>query len=356
MPRPGPIRVVVAEDSAAARQLLVAILGEAQGFEVADAVGDGEAALKAVLRHRPSVITMDLHMPGWDGAEASRRIMNVAPTPIVIVTASSNVDGRLTYDALAAGALSVVARPVSPNHPRYAQRRRALLDELRLMADVQVVRRYEPSRVVPPVPRISRRAAAGPTRVIAIATSTGGPAALMRLLRDLPPDLETPILVVQHLSIGFLDGLVRWLSMETGRLVQVARDGQLLARGEVLVAPDDRHLRIRPDGTIWLGSDPPIDGHRPSATALFESVAEAAGAAAVGVVLTGMGRDGAAGLRKLHDAGGPTLAQDAASSAVYGMPKAAVDIGAVDQVAPLGALGGAIGAIVHRSSRPAGRG
>lgn len=339
------IRVVVTEDSAVTRALLTAILEEAPGFELVAAVPDGAAAVDAVVRLRPSVVTMDLHMPRLDGVEATRRIMREAPTPIVIVTASSEVDGRMTYDALAAGALSVVARPVGPSNVRFAARRDALLAELRLMTGVRVVRRIERAAPRAPTPPLAPRRLVRPIRVVAIAASTGGPAVLHRLLHDLPRDFALPILIVQHMSEGFIGGLARWLSDAAPGPVQIARDGDVLVPGVILLAPDGSHLRATADGTVRLDAGPPIGGHRPAATALFDSVAEAYGDRALGVVLTGMGRDGVDGLARLRATGAVTLAQDAASSAVFGMPGAAVEAGAVERVLALDDLGRTIAAL-----------
>jgi two-component system chemotaxis response regulator CheB len=340
-----PIRVVVTEDSAVTRALLTAILEAAPGFELVAAVPDGAEAVDAVARLRPSVVTMDLHMPRLDGVEATRQIMRQTPTPVVIVTASSEVDGRLTYDALAAGALSVVARPVGPSDPRFVTRREALLDELRLMAGVRVVRRIGRAEPRTPAPSRIVRRPGRPIRVVAIAASTGGPAVLHRLLHDLPRDLDVPILVVQHMSEGFIGGLARWLSEVAPGPVRVAGDGDVLAGGTVFLAPDGSHLRVTTDGAVRLDPGPPIGGHRPAATALFDSVAEVYGDRAIGVVLTGMGRDGVDGLARLHAAGAVTLAQDAASSAVFGMPGAALEAGAVERVLSLEELGPAITAL-----------
>lgn len=339
------IRVVVTEDSAVTRALLTAILEEAPGFELVAAVPDGAAAVDAVARLRPSVVTMDLHMPRLDGVEATRRIMREAPTPIVVVTASSEVDGRMTYDALAAGALSVVARPVGPSDARFATRRDALLAELRLMAGVRVVRRFGRAEPRTPAPSRIVRRLGRPIRVVAIAASTGGPAVLHRLLHDLPRDFAVPILVVQHMSEGFISGLARWLSDVAPGPVRIARDGDVLAAGVVLLAPDGSHLRVTADGTVRLDAGPPIGGHRPAATALLDSVAEVYGESAIGVVLTGMGRDGVDGLANLRARGALTLAQDAASSAVFGMPGAALEAGAVERVLSLEELGPTIAAL-----------
>jgi two-component system chemotaxis response regulator CheB len=349
-----PVRVVLAEDSAVTRALLTAILRDAPGFQLVAAVGDGDAAVKAVVRHRPSVVAMDLHMPRMNGAEATRRIMQAAPTPIVIVTASANVDGSLMFDALAAGALSVVPRPLGPTDPGYAARRKALLNELRLMSDVRVVRRIETPTTNAPhaVMALSGALESPPAiapKVIAMGASTGGPAALLAVLKALPSDLDLPIVAVQHIANGFVEGLATWLSRETKRTVVVGREGMVLRRGLAVLAPDDRHLRIGQDGSVRLGEDRAVAGHRPSATVLFESVAAMYGPAAIGVILTGMGRDGADGLLKLTSAGGISIVQSPGSSAVSGMPGAAIEVGAADHVVDLGEIGSLLAELVAAS-------
>lgn len=354
MQTPGPpIRVLIAEDSDVTRALLSAIVRDAPGFQLAGAVSDGEAAVDAVARLRPSVVTMDLHMPNLDGVEATRRIMREAPTPIVVVTASSNVDGRSTYDALAAGALSVVARPVGPSDARYDDRRRALLHELRLMSGVRLVRRIDipPSVLQPSVVRRSWAAGTTPIGLVAIGASTGGPAVLYRLLRDLPRRFEPAVLIVQHITEGFADGLALWLREAAPGPVHIPRDGDVIVPGHTYLAPDGHHMRVTRRSTISLTADPPIAGHRPSVTALFESVAEAYGRHAIGVILTGMGVDGVDGLVRIRLEGGVTVAQDAASSAVYGMPRAAVEAGAADRIVSLDALGQVIAALVAQGAR-----
>jgi two-component system chemotaxis response regulator CheB len=351
-----PVRVVLAEDSAVTRALLTAILREAPGFQIVAAVGDGDAAVKAVIRHRPSVVAMDLHMPGMNGAEATRRIMRAAPTPIVIVTASANVDGSLMYDALAAGALSVVPRPLGPTDPGHAARRKALLNELRLMSDVRVVRRIETpamqaSDAAPALTDALESLPAIAPQVIAIGASTGGPAALLAVLNALPSDVDLPIVAVQHIAGGFIEGLATWLSRETKRTVVVGREGMVLRRGVAVLAPDDRHLRISQDGVVRLGEDRAVAGHRPSATVLLESIAAAYGPAGIGVILTGMGRDGADGLLKLERAGGISIVQSPGSSAVSGMPGAAIEVGAADHVVDLGDIGRLLAVLVAAGRR-----
>jgi two-component system, chemotaxis family, protein-glutamate methylesterase/glutaminase len=330
--------VLVADDSPAARQLLVHILDSDPELTVAAEAADGAEAVRLAARIHPAVIVMDVLMPGLDGLAATRRIMETRPTPIVLVSAEVDADDlNRSFEALRAGALTLLNKPPGPGSPRYAQQAAALTTTVRLMADVKVVRRHCHSRGHgEPGLDNNLRTPARPARVVAIAASTGGPAALAAVLTavgaDPPP---VPLLVVQHIVAGFDRGLAAWLDDVCPLPVRLATDGHLLRPGEVVVAPAHVHLGVTATGRVALSADPPIGVHRPSATYLFRSVARAYAAGAVGVVLTGMGDDGAAGLRALKDAGGLVLAQDESTSVVYGMPAAAVAAGAVDRTLPL---------------------
>jgi len=332
-------RVLVAEDSATARELLVEILRADPEIEVVGEANNGLEAVEMTKRLRPSVVTMDIRMPRMDGFEATRQIMVEAPTPIVIVSGISDLrEVENSMHALRLGALAVLAKPPGPESPDFEDQSRRLVQTVKAMAQVKVVRRW-PERIqagLPPLPHI--HATVRP-RIVAIAASTGGPAALAHILGDMSPDFALPVLVVQHMAKGFADGFAAWLNTVAASLrVTIARNGEPLCPRTVYVAPDDRHLGVADASTIAISNAAPIDGFRPSGTFLFESVAKAFGNAMVAVVLTGMGTDGVAGLRAVRMAGGRIIAQDEETSVVFGMPGAAISAGLADVTMPLGAI------------------
>lgn len=332
------IRVLVAEDSPTVRELLVAVLEADPGIRVVAQATNGFEAVEFTKRHRPDLITMDINMPGLGGLEATKEIMVEAPTPIMVVSSTITEEAiGSSLDATRAGALMVMPTP-SPRSERFESQCEQLVGMVKAMAQVKVVRRHG-SRGG----GAARRPAERPSiRVVAVAASTGGPAALHRILIDLPRDFPLPILVVQHIALNFVDGLCRWLNSHCNLRVRLAEHGQPLEPRTVYLAPDGHHLGVQTSGAALLSTAPPLGGFRPSGSFLFDSVAEAYGSAAVGVVLTGMGSDGADGARALHAAGGRVIAQDEASSVVYGMPAAAVRVGAVDRVLPLHEIAGAL--------------
>lgn len=333
------IRVLVAEDSVTVRELLVQILESDPEIRVVGRAENGLQAVELAVRLKPDLITMDVHMPLMDGFEATKEIMIQAPTPIIIVSASaSQREVELSLNAMRAGALLVVEKPDNPLSERFDGRRRQLLGMVKAMAQVKVVRRWGPRpRLVRPVAG-PPRAAGAQVRLVAVAASTGGPAALQRILIDLPGDFSAPILVVQHIAHGFMGGLADWLNASCDLHVKIAEHGEPVVKHTVFLAPDDRHLGVGADARIVVRNAPPVNGFRPSGTYLFESVAGAYGAAVAAVILTGMGADGVEGLKAVKAAGGHVLAQDEASSVVYGMPQEAVNAGIVDAVLPIEAI------------------
>jgi two-component system chemotaxis response regulator CheB len=283
---------------------------------------------------------MDVAMPRLGGLEATLQIMKTAPTPIIISSDLDRAVVEAAMRALNAGALAVLRKPPSPSSPRFEDEVRQFLRQVKLLARVSVVRHMTPSFGMPAY--LPARPAARPERpeLVAIATSTGGPPALRQLLGHLPASFAAPILVVQHLAHGFVDGLASWLAGAVALRVKVAEDGEALAPGTVYLAPDDRHLVMFGRSALRLDASTPVNGFRPAATAMFASVARELGAAAVAVMLTGMGRDGVDGLVALRAAGGRVLVQNQASSTVYGMPKAAVDAGVATEIAGLDEIAG----------------
>lgn len=362
-------RVLVTEDSAVARQLLVGILSQDPDLEVVGQAINGQDAVRLAAELEPDVITMDVHMPVMDGVEATRRIMAETPKPIVMVSADDPNDVRTSFGALEAGALSVLGKPRGPSSPDFPARSQELCRTVKLMAEMRVIRRRRDGTrprpaagpptagaatarpAAPSAPAIASptRTAAGLVDLVAIGCSTGGPAALATILRDLPADTPAPVLIVQHITAGFDRGLVDWLNAVSPMRVRLAADGDPLIAGEVLIGPCDSHLSVVRSGRrVTLSDGPPVGGHRPSANVLLESVARTYGRSALGVVLTGMGEDGADGLLALHNTGATTFTQDEASCVVYGMPRAAVERGAAGEVVALAEMAGAIRGVLSR--------
>ena len=331
------LRLLVVDDSAVVRRLVVRILNDDPRLEVIAEAADGEEAVRIATEQRPDVIVMDCVMPVVDGLDATRQIMRESPTPIVLLSASYQSDAvSRSFAALEAGALSLVAKPSGPQDATFMADARTLTTTVKLMAGVKLVRRRSqrpPRRAAPPDAAAPARAT--PVTIVAIAASTGGPNALAQIIGALPASMPLPIMVVQHITPGFQRGLVQWLGGVSSLPVRLAAHGERLRAGEVVVAPADAHLGVSATGRVALSGSPPIGGHRPSATHLFRSVASAYGAGALGVILTGMGDDGVAGLQDVKRAGGLVLAQDEPTSVVYGMPGSAAAAGVVDQILPI---------------------
>lgn len=326
------IRVLVADDSPTARALVVSILNSDQEIRVIGEATNGLEAVEMTTRLRPDLVTMDVHMPHLDGFQATKEIMIQAPTPILIVSASiAPGDIEVSMHSLRVGALAVLAKPPGPESPRFDDAARELIANVKALSQVKVVRHWRPMQA-----GAGKSPARPPSRVrlVAIAASTGGPAALQRILSSLPGDFPVPILVVQHITNGFTPGLADWLNKECNFHVKIATHGEPLAPHTVYLAPDDRHLGVQGHHLV-VAATPPIGGFRPSASHLFQSVAQAFGPATLAVILTGMGDDGVAGLRQVREAGGRILAQDEKTSIIFGMPGAAIAAGLADQVLPL---------------------
>jgi two-component system chemotaxis response regulator CheB len=326
------LRVLVADDSATSRALLVGILRSDPGLQVVGEARDGAEAVALTQQLRPDVITMDLRMPRLDGFAATKEIMITAPTPIIIVTASGAAyDVETAMHTLRVGAVALLSKPPGPGSPAFEEEAGKVVATVKAMAQVKVVRHWRqaarPERTPPP-----DGCHRGRVSLVALATSTGGPAALQRLLAELPGNFPAPLLVVQHITPGFTPGLAAWLNTGCALRVKVAEPGEALAPHTAYLAPDDRHLGVSGRATLSLSGDPPVGGFRPSATFLFASVARAFGNSAAAVILTGMGDDGVEGLRAVRQAGGRVIAQDEESSVVFGMPGAAIAAGLADRV------------------------
>lgn len=364
------IRVLIVEDSPVAQQLLAHILGSDPAIEVVGAVAGGRAALELMERLKPDVITMDVNMPEMDGFEVTRRIMESRPVPVVIISASFEPDEvATTFRAIEAGAVAVIGKPRGAGPWGDQDAAQKLVQTVRAMAEVKVVRRWSRNRRpegaaagapgVPvagagrsPVPSPTGAAAVAARRVqirlVAVGASTGGPLVLQTLLAGLPRDFAATVVIVQHIAAGFLPGLVTWLGSSTGFPIHVATQGEALLPGHAYLAPDALHMGVSRDGRVILKAGPPDNGLRPSVSHLFASVAEAYGAAAAGVLLTGMGRDGAEELRLMRQKGAITIAQDQASSVVFGMPGEAVKLDAALHVLPPERIAALLAGLVGR--------
>ncbi len=342
------IRVLIVEDSLTVRSHLVDILAADPDFEVVGEVGNGKAAIEALEKSRPDVITMDMMMPVMTGLAATEYIMAHRPTPILVVSASTN-RGELfrTYDALAAGAVDVLEKPKG-NEAEGAWEKN-FLSTLKLVSRIKVIthprgrlKAYDVDVPAPAVPAV--RDGAQGYEVLAIGASTGGPGAIVTLLQGLPETFKLPVLFVMHINEPFGIAFADWLDAQTARRVAHAEDGQLVSdlAGRVAMAPGHSHIVVK-DGRIRLNKGPERHSCRPSVDVLFESVASEYGPRAVACLLTGMGRDGAEGLLEIRKRGGLTVAQDEASSVIFGMPREAILLGASKHVFSISAMGPMVG-------------
>ena len=341
------VSVLIVDDSPTMRRHLADMIDAAPGIRVAGEARDGEDVLQQVEKLRPDVISMDIRMPGMDGLEATRHIMNRCPTPVVVVSGLVEREVDLAFQALQAGALAVVEKPGNRHAPDFPAKQRQLVNTLIAMSKVHVVRRWDlvgtAATPAPPPPRAVPQPDAA--EIVAIGASAGGPSALSMMLHDFPADYPLPIVITQHMPDGFTSGLARWLDKSTVLPVCVVTDGLKLSPGVVHLAPGGAHLLVtRYAGGLRTRLIYEQGQHRycPSINVLFESVANACAAAAIGVVMTGMGDDGTAGLLAIRQTGGTTYAQDESSSTVFGMPGAAIAAGAVDYVLSLSNLATAL--------------
>lgn len=341
------IRVLVVDDSGVARELIAHILSGDPGITVIGMAKDGVEAVESVARLKPDVVTMDIIMPRMDGYKATRKIMETTPLPIVIVTASLvQEEVEKTWRSVEAGAVAVLQKPGFFDKGRPGGAADKLVQTVKVVSEVKVVRRWTkkpatPVAPTPPPPRqapmprdVAAPATAAEVKMVAIGSSTGGPSVLQTILSRLPGDFPAPVTVVQHISPGFTAGFVDWLNQTSGPKVQMGISGQMALPGNVYVAPDGLHMKV--DKRCRISTTPEDEGStiRPSVACLFRSVAEAFDEKAVGVLLTGMGRDGAAELKLMRDRGAVTIAQDKETCVVYGMPGEAAKLGAAKYSLP----------------------
>uniref|UniRef100_A0A831UEC5 Protein-glutamate methylesterase/protein-glutamine glutaminase n=1 Tax=Geobacter metallireducens TaxID=28232 RepID=A0A831UEC5_GEOME len=331
------VKVLIVDDSASVRMFLRELLAADPGIEVIGTAADGDDAVEAVARLNPDVVTMDIYMPRMNGLIATRRIMETHPIPIVVVSGDLDAEEvASTFRAMEAGAVTALPRPQGPGHPDHDRQARSFVQTVKLMAEVRVVKRWpQRDRSAPlPVPPRQAMVPAG-LKAVAIGASTGGPMVIQTILAGLPANFPVPVLIVQHMALGFITGFAEWLNLSSSLPVQIAGNGDRLLPGRAYVAPDGFHMVVTDDGTaVELKSTPPENGLRPSVSALFRSVTQAFGARAAGVLLTGMGSDGAGELKRLKEAGAVTIVQDRESSVIHGMPGEALKLGAATHTLP----------------------
>ncbi|HEX2833351.1 MAG TPA: chemotaxis response regulator protein-glutamate methylesterase [Thermoanaerobaculia bacterium] len=341
------LQVLVVDDSAIVRQVLTSLLSPR--FDV-DTAADPIIARKRMERRRPGVIVLDLNMPRVDGITFLREIMREDPVPVVICSSAATRGSEAAMRALEEGAVDIILKPQVGVREFLEEAQSQLTDTLRAAASARVKRRLPKLPVTPRhsadvvLKRSAIRAVTAGDTIVAVGASTGGTEALREIIESLPADAPGMV-VVQHMPEGFTAAFAKRLDMLSAVEVKEAEDGDVVARGRVLIAPGDRHLLLRRNTSghfVQTLSGPPVSRHRPSVDVLFRSVAQAAGANAIGVLLTGMGDDGAQGLSEMHATGATTIAQDEATSVVFGMPKEAIQRGAVTHVMPLDSIAAAI--------------
>jgi len=339
------VRVLVVDDSALMRKLIPQILARDSDLEVVGTAMDGEFGLKKLEELRPDVVTLDLEMPRMDGMETLRQITRKSSVPVIIVSALSTEGASETFKALALGAFDFVAKPRDAASIHMDEIAQDLIVKIKVAATTKVRTTpqllLEQSRPLKPPFRPRQE----PTKLVAIGISTGGPNALQYFLAKLPGDFPGSIVVVQHMPEGFTHMFAQRLNESCAIDVKEAQSGDLLVAGRALICPGNRHMKVRrmPLGnTVVLSDDARINGHRPSVDVLFRSVALEFGSRAIGVLMTGMGEDGAAGLGLIKNAGGLTIAQSEESCVVFGMPKAAIERGHAVRVVPLDMMANAL--------------
>ncbi len=332
------IKVLVVDDSAIIREAITNALESEEDITVIGTATNGKEAVDLLPELKPDIITMDIVMPVMDGLQATEQIMAYHPTPILVITSLLLKDMEIAFKALHAGALDVMERPdISELSKPTSKIRKQLIDKIKILANVKVIThlggRFQ-KKEKKPLPTTPKKQEAK-FKIIGIASSTGGPKTVRKILSKLPVDLPIPIVIVQHISEGFTQGLVEWWNNGCEIEVQEGKDGEKLCKGVAYVSPSFVHMTVTKNERIKLEDTPPVGGHKPSANVLLSSVAESYPQTAMGIILTGMGNDGAMGIKAIKDAEGFTIAQDEASCAIFGMPKVAIEMGVIDKVVPL---------------------
>lgn len=338
------IRVLVVEDSPIALAIIKKILSSSPDIEIVGTARTGMEGLALIPDTQPDVICTDFYMPHMNGLEFTSQVMLHHPRPILVVSASvqEEEDTHRIFQLLEAGAVDILPKPKAGLDSENVLLKQSLINKIRVLSGVKV---FKKKRRVPNSSRPTNSRVASSIKlsnnpkIVTIGASTGGPLALQSVLSSFPEDFPLPIVCVQHISFGFLPGLIDWLATSCHLSIRIAPAGERPKPGYVYFPPERQHLEINHKGHFVHSQLPPVDGHRPSVTASFKSIAQFYGRKSIGILLTGMGRDGADGLKSISDAGGLTIAQDEATSIVFGMPKEAIVLGAANHVLPIQAIG-----------------
>ena len=331
------VRVLIADDSLLTRTVLKDLLARDREIEVIGEASDGRQAVDMTCQLKPDLVLMDVMMPVMDGLTAVIEIMALCATPILVLSANVDPnDSHSAFNAIRHGALDVMEKPAGIANGAFGEIAAALINKIKVLARVRVIHHFRRPRQSATAPSPVAVPVVAGRNLLAIGASTGGPKAVMSLLKELPVGRRARLLIVQHIAPGFAPGFAEWLDRESGLTVRLARDGEVPAEGVALVAPNGAQMEVQ-GGRIRLLDTPPVNSCRPSVDVLFRSLAkDGLAPSLVAVLLTGMGQDGAEGMVALKAAGSYNIAQDEASSAVFGMPRAAIQMGAVHQVLPLG--------------------
>lgn len=338
-----PIRVLIVEDSIIFQTVLKSIFKTSPDIEVVGTASDGIEGLALIPQLDPDVICTDFHMPKMDGLEFTKQIMAQYPRPILVISISVQTEQRhRIFELLEAGAVDIFPKPRSTVNQDSPINQLKLINKIKILAGVKVFRKRTPqsspkSESLPNTPRptFPNSTSTSEIKLVAIGTSTGGPQALQTIFSQLPANFSVPIVCVQHISHGFLDGLIQWLSLTCALPIQIAYSGITPQPGTIYFPPEQKHLELNSQGQFVCADSPPIGGHRPAVDVTFKSVAQVYGRQAIAVLLTGMGKDGAAGMQMIYQAGGLTIAQDRETSVIFGMPKKAIELGGVKHILPL---------------------
>ena len=330
------IKILIVEDSMVAQKLLQGIILSDERFELVGIAENGIQAVEMVKKHKPDVVSMDIVMPLLDGVEATRKIMQENPLPIVIVSSyDQSTKIETAIKVLDAGAVTILPKPFGPGHPKYLQTARQYLNTLVSMSEIKVVRKKEKlseinnknliTNNIPETTKIPDKE----FKILAIGASAGGPEGIRTILSGLPVNFPLPVIIVQHIDSHFAEGFAAWLNTTSKLPVCIPTDGDKIEAGKVYLPPGDHHIMVKENDKITITNDLPYKGIRPSVDLLFKSIAQVYGKNSIAVLLSGMGRDGAVELKNLFDLGAYTMAQDESSSLVFGMPGEAVKLGAV---------------------------